>query len=315
MNKYFPYELHCHTTASDGSMSAEKLISAAKERGFTGIAVTDHNTYSALDEAEAIANKAGFVLLKGIEWTTFWGHLTVFGGEAFDWRALTSHNIDEALGRAKRQGALINIAHPFRLGEPVCSGCRLEYPINDYENIAGYEIMSGPYPYMQIYNRNAIAAYDNLLKKGYRLAALYGYDWHSRDSEVCYAATYLPAQNPADALAAIKAQDTFVSVGLNLSLMIDGTQTPFGSTIMGGEHIVKITVWADNPALRDKFGLVPKEISLKGNAREYTVCADCGIIKAEMEEGYFRVEVRGDIADCADALMLSSSPVYVKGGR
>ncbi|XVJ57914.1 MAG: DNA polymerase/3'-5' exonuclease PolX [Tepidisphaera sp.] len=40
-------ELHAHTTASDGRLSIEELASAASERGFHTIAVTDHSRSSA----------------------------------------------------------------------------------------------------------------------------------------------------------------------------------------------------------------------------------------------------------------------------
>ena len=72
-------ELHAHTTASDGSMSIEELATAAKERGFHTIAVTDHSksqqVASGLSEErlrehiEAIreAKVAGISILTGSE--------------------------------------------------------------------------------------------------------------------------------------------------------------------------------------------------------------------------------------------------------
>jgi DNA polymerase (family 10) len=48
-------ELHCHTTASDGSMSIDEIIGRARERGFHTIAITDHSKSqfqaNGLDEA------------------------------------------------------------------------------------------------------------------------------------------------------------------------------------------------------------------------------------------------------------------------
>ena len=217
MNKYLPFELHCHTHCSDGAMSPAELIKNARERGLAGIAITDHNTYSAYSKLQDITQKSDFVLLKGIEWTTFWGHLTAFGAEGIDWRSLHPDNIELMLARARQQYALVAIAHPFRLAAPVCSGCRMEYPIADYCNIAGYEIMSGPFPYKQLFNANATRHYDSLLAQGYRIAALYGYDWHTPDKHFCYGATYLPAKNEQQALDAIREQNTFVSLGLHLS--------------------------------------------------------------------------------------------------
>lgn len=40
-------ELHCHTTASDGSCSIEQMVLEAKRRGFDCIAITDHSRSSA----------------------------------------------------------------------------------------------------------------------------------------------------------------------------------------------------------------------------------------------------------------------------
>lgn len=41
-------ELHCHTTASDGKLSIDELVAAAKSRGLETIAITDHSVSSVL---------------------------------------------------------------------------------------------------------------------------------------------------------------------------------------------------------------------------------------------------------------------------
>ena len=48
--RYYPFELHCHTVHSDGSFTPEELVKAAKARGLSGIALTDHNTASGAQE-------------------------------------------------------------------------------------------------------------------------------------------------------------------------------------------------------------------------------------------------------------------------
>jgi len=50
LSRYYPFELHCHTNHSDGDMSPAELVQRAVERGLSGIAITDHNTYSAVEE-------------------------------------------------------------------------------------------------------------------------------------------------------------------------------------------------------------------------------------------------------------------------
>jgi DNA polymerase (family 10) len=75
-------DLHMHTTASDGSASIEEMIAAAKERGLSYIAITDHSQRVSmahgLDPKRLLAQwkqidkikedlPKGFTLLKGIE--------------------------------------------------------------------------------------------------------------------------------------------------------------------------------------------------------------------------------------------------------
>jgi DNA polymerase (family 10) len=53
-------ELHCHTTASDGSMSIDEIVRRARDRGFHTIAITDHSKSqfqaNGLDEARLRAH-------------------------------------------------------------------------------------------------------------------------------------------------------------------------------------------------------------------------------------------------------------------
>src|ERR1041384_7339603 len=50
-------DLHLHTTHSDGDWSPEEVMRRAAERGLGAIAITDHDTCSALPLAQAFARK------------------------------------------------------------------------------------------------------------------------------------------------------------------------------------------------------------------------------------------------------------------
>ena len=94
--KYYPFELHCHTCHSDGSFTPEELILAAKQRGLSGIALTDHNTAAGVKEAVEYGKKYGVLVIPGIEWTTFYGHITVLGGHSgINWTTVTKENVVE----------------------------------------------------------------------------------------------------------------------------------------------------------------------------------------------------------------------------
>lgn len=63
-------DLHTHTNKSDGIHSPEELIRLAKERGITTIAITDHDSVNALDEAIEIGNSLGIRVIAGVELST-----------------------------------------------------------------------------------------------------------------------------------------------------------------------------------------------------------------------------------------------------
>ncbi len=65
------FDLHTHTTASDGSLSPTELVQLAHERGVGVLAVTDHDTVAGYAEA-ASAVGAGPEIVAGIEFSTTW---------------------------------------------------------------------------------------------------------------------------------------------------------------------------------------------------------------------------------------------------
>ena len=59
--------LHCHTTASDGELSPTALVALAAQLGVTTLAITDHDTIAAHDEAIAAGLAHGVRIIPGIE--------------------------------------------------------------------------------------------------------------------------------------------------------------------------------------------------------------------------------------------------------
>lgn len=71
-NWHIDADLHCHTTASDGTLSPTELVRLAKEIGLKAIGITDHDTIQGWNEAEEAGNRYGVEILKGIELNTDW---------------------------------------------------------------------------------------------------------------------------------------------------------------------------------------------------------------------------------------------------
>jgi len=60
-------DLHCHSTASDGTLSPENVVRLAGERGLSALILTDHDTIAGVPAAMAEAAKLGIDFLPGIE--------------------------------------------------------------------------------------------------------------------------------------------------------------------------------------------------------------------------------------------------------
>jgi len=71
------YDLHTHSTASDGVYAPRELVARAKEAGLAGIALTDHDTLGGLDEAVAAGAELGVEVVPGVELTSYAGKTEV----------------------------------------------------------------------------------------------------------------------------------------------------------------------------------------------------------------------------------------------
>lgn len=61
------FDLHIHTTASDGTDSPEAVVALAAQQGFSLIAITDHDTLSGLSQARAAGERLGVRVIGGVE--------------------------------------------------------------------------------------------------------------------------------------------------------------------------------------------------------------------------------------------------------
>jgi predicted metal-dependent phosphoesterase TrpH len=71
------YDLHSHSTHSDGLLNPPELIRRAAERGVDVLALTDHDELSGLAEAEAAAAASQLTLVPGTEISVTWRDLTL----------------------------------------------------------------------------------------------------------------------------------------------------------------------------------------------------------------------------------------------
>jgi hypothetical protein len=105
------FDLHTHTFFStDACNSPEEMIEAARHRGLSGIAITDHNTCEAHDYLQGRQLPEGFLVIPGVEVSTAEGHLLCIGATI---PYLKGKPARAVLAEIKKVGGIGIPAHPF----------------------------------------------------------------------------------------------------------------------------------------------------------------------------------------------------------
>lgn len=71
------YDLHTHSTASDGAYAPAELVRQAAAAGITHLALTDHDSTAGIAEAQAAAGDCGIALIPAVEVSASWQEKSV----------------------------------------------------------------------------------------------------------------------------------------------------------------------------------------------------------------------------------------------
>ena len=180
--RYYAGDLHVHSQEStDASATLEQNIALAKQRGLEWLEISDHNTVTQLDFFNAAHEKEpGFLLIPGIEYTTYAGHANAIGATKFVDHKLGQPGvtIDVGVEAIRAQGAIFSINHPVLDIGDLCIGCAWQHDL-DPSKIGGVEIGTlGITAGAQLFSERAIAFWDALLDRGAKVAPLGGSDDH-----------------------------------------------------------------------------------------------------------------------------------------
>jgi predicted metal-dependent phosphoesterase TrpH len=192
------FDLHLHTFySSDGCASPEAMVAAAKRRGLSGIAVTDHNTCEAVDHLinsglmrEDGLPVDGFLIIPGVEVSTADGHLLCLGNTL---PFMKGRPASEVVAAIQERGGLAIAPHPF---DSFRAGIREEVldllPLNALETFNAAVTMKS-------FNQKAA---DYALRRG--LAGTSSSDAHHASAAgICSTAYELPELTLSTLLAAI----------------------------------------------------------------------------------------------------------------
>lgn len=180
--RYYAGDFHVHSREStDARPTIEENVALAKTRRLDFIEMSDHNVVTQLDFFEDVqAKEPAFLLIPGIEFTTYQGHANAIG--ATKW---VDHKIGQpgvtiagAADAILAQGAILGINHPALDVADLCIGCSWRHDL-DPSKIGGVEIGTGGLSKgAALFSARAIAFWDALLDKGIKVPALGGSDDH-----------------------------------------------------------------------------------------------------------------------------------------
>ena len=317
---YRPFELHTHTLHSDGRFTVPQLCQAAADYGYAGIALTDHNTEAGQAELTPELAQKTLPAIRGIEWTTFFGHMLVLGcHEYVDWRFALPEDIDDYTAQIRKVGGIAGIAHPFNIGAPMCGGCHWDFKVKNWDDITYMEIWSQEDPMHRTKNIMAIEWWTELLNQGHRLAATAGRDWHRFDSEpVILSATYLglPGGEVTEdnAIEALRRGRTYLTLGPTMQIEVrQGTDSlGLGETGKAGPCQVRVDV-SDSERREhwERWGIAVREVRAVGPNGAIRKPYAGGPVLLETEgDRWLRIELYGELNGEHMQLLAISSPVY-----
>jgi len=114
------FDMHCHTRegSMDGKVSIKEYAEILKKAGFSGMLVTDHNTYKgyrAWRDTATAQEKQEFTVLKGIEYDTIdSGHVLVIMPTGVKLRILEMRGLPVRvlIDIVHKNGGILGPAHP-----------------------------------------------------------------------------------------------------------------------------------------------------------------------------------------------------------
>lgn len=160
-------DLHIHSTASDGKLSAYEIAVLAKKKNLDFTALANHNNYA---ENFRLPFVDGLTFVPAVEWTHYKGHMNFFGLEApfgNSFVANSSEEMRELIKKVRQAGAIVSVNHPK------CRFC--PYLWEDEDAFDLLEVWNGP---MRPTNMRALAYWTSLLKNGRQIPIVGGSDFH-----------------------------------------------------------------------------------------------------------------------------------------
>lgn len=320
---YKPIETHTHTIHSDGDFTVESLLHAAKEFGYEGLILSDHNTDSGYQEVTKEMEKKYMPVIRAMEWTTFFGHVLVIGANRFiDWREAKPDTFDTSLKQIQKANGIVGIAHPFSMSGILYTGGFFEFQVHDWKKVSFIEVFSKAMNESLKSNARALEWWQSLLNRGEHLAITSGRDWHRPDAkERPCMVTYIGSEqgdiDEDTVKEALREGRTYVSYAASLDVFarFKNMDYELGDTVPSSSFTLHVTVDRQHKnEYSRKWNMQwnTLKVIVDGEIQEEIECMDAEIvIPVNHVKKWICVGIYGTLGDDPNEQILAyTSPIY-----
>jgi len=299
-------DLHSHSLSSDGALSLVELVKLHRKAGYDFMASTEHNTPAAHWRlAETMREVPGITLIPGTELTTPGGHTNLIGLKPDRWVDFRTDPGDGRLPKlfaeARRQGAVIEINHPFA----DCTSCAWTFPVEEWKQAHGIEVWNSAWDPA---DEKALALWDSMLRDGRRVYAFGGSDFHRKPAPLGPATrVWSRSRRAKDLVAGLRAGHAVVTqdtTGPSLGLEV----VRYGQKGIPGDVLARGGSLEMRSEVKDAAGAVLTVHSRQGlEASQMVTGSDFRFMLPMEARGFVRLELRTPSGE----MLALTNPVFV----
>lgn len=281
--KWIKILTHMHTLNSDGKDTLEAMAKSASKHNIDAICLTDHNTMAGYERLGNVYEISGVKIIKGIEYTTFYGHIIAIGAPYYRWENINKKSLNELADYVHENDGIIGIAHPRQLGDPVSTGAAFEFEDVNFKNIDFIETWHREVNELNEWEKNERFWMDKINSAG-KITCLYGADFHAKENfDKSNAVNWLLIDENKEFLEAVKE-------GIRAGRLIMSKGLCFDMTLQNNNEIYNI---GDTVLLNEKAQyrvmIKPREM-IKDASIKACIVSNEGILAEAKYDGNYNIE-------------------------
>lgn len=314
--KWIKILTHMHTLNSDGKDTLEAMAKAASKHDIDAICLTDHNTMAGYENIDEVYERSGVKIIKGIEYTTFYGHIIAIGAPYYRWENINKKSLNTLARYVHENDGIIGIAHPRQLGDPVSTGATFEFEEVNFKNIDFIETWHRSVNELNEWEKNEKFWLDKV-DAGNKITCLYGADFHAKENfRQSNAVNWLLVDENKEFLEAVKE-------GIRSGRLIMSKGLCFDMVLQNNNEIYNI---GDTAVLNEKsqYSIVIKPCEMvKDASMKVCIVSNEGILAEAKYEGKYNIGfqlyrdesikwIRAKIIDHENNTIALTNPIYFK---